>query len=109
LEIINEIIINRITYNYDPIIITLSDRVDSYGGVSIPNSISINELNKLITKLQSPEAAHLAKDGMMIFPSKLFKNFRFPEVDFYVPEYSIIRHFRDYPALFVNIKLKFLS
>jgi glycosyltransferase involved in cell wall biosynthesis len=49
----------------------------------------------------------LPNDGMMVFHRSLFRSLRFPEVDFYTPEFSVFRFFQTCTFLYWPRPLKF--
>jgi len=107
LEIVNLIIENNVNSTYMPIIILPTDRIESFSKL---NSIDINKnFNTLknIVKIDKLKNAPKNKDWMMVIPRSYIENLSFPEVDFYIPEYSMLRHLQNLPTIFLDIVLKY--
>jgi glycosyltransferase involved in cell wall biosynthesis len=65
----------------------------------------IDQYCPLVSILSGSE--RLPNDGMMVFHRSLFRSLRFPEVDFYTPEYSVFRFFQTCTFLYWPRPLKF--
>ena len=107
LEIINKTILEYEKNDISPIIIALSERIKFYNSKNNNNrNVKVDDSNN-IKVLNCIDEVQGAKDGMMVVPKKLYEKVRFPEVDFYVPEYSIIRNFRNHLTIVIYKKLKY--